>query len=204
MSYEETILSVTAIVATITFLWSVVRQRQRDKEADLRAWQSAAVQSFFEQCGPIGAELNEVLQWYRTDAMARFPGGSKSELSELACRRGLMDLVDRDVIEQIDSSRYRLSTVDTAGDVLSDMMKPMMGSATPIRGDKKVQKAIHSVVAAKTFSRTLDAAIVEVSEKTGALAASVRTVLAFEVGKPRLQTNEQNMLGVCPMTAIGS
>ena len=222
MSYEEIILSVTAIVATCTFLWSVVRQKKRDKEVDLRAWQSVAVQSFFEKRGPNGADLNDVLQWYRAEATAYVPGVSKSELSEFACRRVLIGLVGRGVIEQIENSRYRLSiagdSVDTVADELSDMMKPVLksvlpfmgemtplvGEMTPLVGDRKIQKAIYSVVAANPFTKTFDAVVVETSKNTGEPVESVTTVLAVEVGSRRLQTNEQNMLGFGPTATTGS
>ena len=203
MSYEETVLSVTAIVVTLGFLWSVVRQNQSDKEADLRARQSVAAQSFFEGCGLNGARLNEVLQWLRTESMNCLFEASKSEFSEVACRRGVIELFDQRVIEQIANSRYRLSIADIARDMFFDMMKPVMDVRILIRGDQKVQKSIYSVVAAKPVTKMLDAVIVDASARMGKPVESVRNVIALEVSIQRLQTSEQNKLGFGPMT-IGS
>jgi hypothetical protein len=195
--------SVSATIATLTFLLSVIQSRKNARSAELRTWQAVALQSYLEKKGKSGASLSDLLQWYRSEASAAHASLDRADLSESTCRRILIELMDMRIVETMGGGIYRLQTVDAARDMISEMVTPMIDSMRLV-GDQKLQKSIYAVIAKAPFAKSLDAVIVEAAENSGEPVDSIRTILAVEVGRKRLEIDKEGRLGFGSAAATGN
>ncbi len=205
-SFEAISVAISAIVAVVALIFTLVSARNRRHEDELRVWQRVAVHSFLEKKGVSGAAINEMLQWYRSEASAYLHVVSKKDLSETALRRVLIELISSHAIEAMGDGKYRLNSPESSRDLMNDevvpglasMLKPIMSSMASIT----FSKAIYAQIAAAPNTLTIADISINVSEESGVPTEEIRGFIAQEMARGRLIQSEDGKLKIGNFAAL--
>ena len=203
MSWTDWIYLLAAVAAVATFFWRVKNANRISAQTEKRAWQEVVVQRYLVSVDRQGAKFQEILHAYRSEAQARPKELSRDELTEPALRRVLVSLVYKRVVEQLSDDRYRVScpndAVENIQESMADGMLKMLGTQAELVADHGLKRQLYAAISKSPFEMTVPELILEVSEKGGATPIEIQSLLAQEIARQRLRTNEELRVGFGPL-----
>jgi len=130
--WESLAVTVSAIVATMAFVFSVWNQYQRQRNQQISRWQKAVIHQMFQKTAMTSLSFEEMQEKYRVEASAFPINIKKKELSSEALRVIIMEMVANRIIEQEGEDLYTIYNWQNQSDIrderIFDEMQGAIGS----------------------------------------------------------------------------
>lgn len=204
MTIRDWLYVLAAVVAAATFFWRVSSSTKASNENEKRAWQEVIVHKYLSERSQDGASLNEILQYYRSEASALPKELKKSDLSDLALRRVLLSLVQCRSVEQLGDDKYRLdiknSEMEEAMNGFRTGMLPQMLEMVGFQGmmmsDVSVKKAVYNMVGSAPYMLNISDIAIKATEEYDVKSISeVRSFITQEIARDRLKVDAKGNVG---------
>ena len=147
------------------------------REKDIREWQKVVISKIFQQSESKALSFASVLEKYRSEAQAFAAFNlTKTEISEDALRRVLLELVSSNILSMEIGNLYKLKVSKTTTD--------------PIELLTKINAELARLVAANPFLYTLDEVSKEVAPKVGLEIPILKNTLKQSIAQGLLVQDE--------------
>jgi hypothetical protein len=212
-------VSISAIVATITFIVSVFKDAGERRERDIQKWQRALVQQILQN-ETDGISFDGLIQRYRNEAVAFKQHNLKGEdLSPQSMRLILTRMITDRLVEQLGGDKYRLTVPSRAIDVMRDsmasvfggeqgqmaavMQKMMIGMMDRVPAHLAVEKAVQASVLNLLNDEPFRHSIAEVAVKLSSIlslgADEIRAQILQMMAKKWIANDDRGRLGLGPI-----
>jgi hypothetical protein len=195
-----TLISTLApIAAVLTLFWFVLEWVLKQRAIETREWQEVVVLGFLSSRGKSGSSLQEILQFYRTEAQARPKPIARKELSEQSLRRIILSLLQKRVVEQISGDHFRVNLVDLGMEQVQELMRSGVSQMIGVQGhmvnDVNAKQAVYSILGSAPFAHTQNDLVMKILEEYDIPSAVSRPFIATELARGRLKLDGKGMIG---------
>ena len=188
-----------AIVAALGFVVSIYKTRSDRREQETREWQKTAVFRYLSKRDQSGTTLDEVLQWYRTEAYSQIKELPKSDLTEAALRRVILELLADHAIEMTGNDLYRVNLIDISHEEIRQQMagamSGMLGFQNTLINDVELKKFVYKLIGSAPNKMSIDEVVVKIVEDTLNTSEEARAFLAQEVAQKKLYLDSAEKIG---------
>jgi len=184
MTIAEYVQIVATTIGILAGLLGLYKYFSDKRQKELREWQKVVIYKIFRQNEAKAMTFLDILARYRTEAQA-FPAFDlkKSEISDDALRRVLIELTSSNILSMERSDSFRLQGI------------------VKLDWDEKVQlvnQELVRMIASSPFKYTVDEFVKDVAPKIGMEIPILRGWIKKSIAEKYLEADDQNRLAFPP------
>lgn len=194
-------VALSAIVATATFLISVIANWKIRRNDEVRGWQEAVIQGIFQRGKTEELTFGDIQTAYRSEAAVyREIKLTDAELSDGKLRQILVSLIDKRVIEQVTFDRYILAIhvqrlIPKMSDFL-DLSSALKSQMTRSSEHSEIADKVVAFIYDNNFKYTLPDVVVRLSTDLQLDVAKLRSVILRLASSESVIIREDTFVGV--------